>query len=178
MAAEPILVRAFSDLITDFNQRGVTYALAGGWAYSALVEPRATTDIDLLILLEPPSREQVQALVSSLFDSTIIHPAPKVFRGISIWRIVGTPVEQEIIVDFLLADSTYLRTALRRRQMVPFGPLQIPMLSIEDLIILKMVAGRLQDRADLEKIHTRQADLHVDWTYVDQWKTTLGLVDR
>ena len=62
--------------------------------------------------------------------------------------------------------------------MVPFGPLQIPMLSIEDLIILKMVAGRLQDRADLEKIHTRQADLHVDWTYVDQWKTTLGLVGR
>jgi hypothetical protein len=30
MAAEPILVRTFSDLITDFNRRGVTYALAGG----------------------------------------------------------------------------------------------------------------------------------------------------
>ena len=36
MAAEPILIRAFSDLITDFNRRGVAYALAGGWAYSAL----------------------------------------------------------------------------------------------------------------------------------------------
>ena len=52
------------------------------------------------------------------------------------------------------------------------------MLSIEDLVILKMVAGRLQDRADLEKIRARQSDLHIDWTYVDQWKTTLGLVDR
>jgi hypothetical protein len=88
MAAESILVRAFSDLITDFNRRGVTYALAGGWAYSALVEPRATTDIALLILLDPPSREQIQTLVSSLFDSTIIHPSPMVFQGISIWRIV------------------------------------------------------------------------------------------
>ncbi|MBA2487636.1 MAG: hypothetical protein H0V35_16365 [Nitrospira sp.] len=52
------------------------------------------------------------------------------------------------------------------------------MLSLEDLIILKMVAGRLQDRADLEKIHARQADLHVDWRYVDYWKMMLGLVDR
>ncbi len=178
MAAEPILVQAFSDLITDFNRRGVTYALAGGWAYSALVEPRATTDIDLLILLEPPSRDQVQTLVSSLFDSTVIHPAPMVFQGISIWRIVGIRSDQEIIVDFLLADSAYLHTALDRRRTVPFGALQVPMLSLEDLIILKMVARRLQDRADLEKIHARQADLHINWTYVDHWKTRLGLVDR
>ncbi|MBA3754250.1 MAG: hypothetical protein H0X01_08965, partial [Nitrospira sp.] len=103
MAAEPILVQAFSDLIIDFNRRGVAYALAGGWAYSALVEPRATTDIDLLILLEPPSRDQVQALVSYLFDSTVIHPTPMVFQGISIWRVVGIRSDQEVMVDFLLA---------------------------------------------------------------------------
>ena len=98
MAAEPILVRTFSDLITDFNRRGVTYALAGGWAYSALVEPRATTDIDLLILLDPPSREHIQALVSSLFDCTIIHPSPMVFQGISIWRLVGIRSGQEVVI--------------------------------------------------------------------------------
>jgi hypothetical protein len=178
MAAEPILVQTFSDLITEFNRRGVAYALAGGWAYSALVEPRATTDIDLLILLEPPSRDQVQTLVSSLFDSTVIHPAPMVFQGISIWRIVGIRSHQEVIVDFLLADSNYLHIALERRRSVAFGALQVPMLAIEDLIILKMVAGRLQDRADLEKIRARQADLQVDWTYVERWKTMLGLVDR
>ena len=44
MAAEPILIQALSDLIAEFNRRGVPYALAGGWAYSALVEPRATTE--------------------------------------------------------------------------------------------------------------------------------------
>jgi hypothetical protein len=109
-----------------------------------LAEPRTTTDIDLLILLNPPSHERIQALVSSLFDSTIIHPSPMVFQGISIWRIVGIRSGQEVVIDFLLADSAYLRTALERRQTVPFGTLQVPMLSIEDLIILKMVAGRLR----------------------------------
>ncbi|MEI8015622.1 MAG: hypothetical protein WCH20_12395 [Nitrospira sp.] len=178
MASEPILVHALSDLVTEFNRRGVSYALAGGWAYSALVEPRATTDIDLLILLEQPSREHLQALVSALFDSTVIHPAPMVFQGISIWRIVGIRSDQEVIVDLLLADSEYLRTALARTRPVPFGALLVPILTLEDLVILKTLAGRLQDRADLEKIRAHQADLHIDWAYVDHWKKTLGLVEQ
>ncbi len=55
MAAESFLVQALSALIAEFNRRGLHYALPGGWAYSALVEPRATTDIDLLMLIERPS---------------------------------------------------------------------------------------------------------------------------
>jgi hypothetical protein len=178
MAAEPILIHALSDLIAEFNRRGVCYALAGGWAYSALVEPRATTDIDLLVLLEPPSREQVQTLVSSLFDSTVIHPAPMVFQGVSIWRVVGIRANQEIILDLLLADSVYLQSALSRARMVPFGSVLVPILTLEDLILLKLMAGRLQDQADLEKIRAREADLQIDWAYVERWKQPLGLVDR
>ena len=107
MAAESFLVRALSTLIDDFNRRGLNYALAGGWAYSALVEPRATTDIDLLILIEQPSREGIQSLLSPLFDSTVVHPAPIVFQGISIWRTVGIRDDQEVVVEFILADSSY-----------------------------------------------------------------------
>jgi len=44
---------------------------------SALVEPRATTDIDLLMLIEQPSREGIQSLLSPQFDSTVVHPAPQ-----------------------------------------------------------------------------------------------------
>ncbi|MEC4889743.1 MAG: hypothetical protein RI101_06735 [Nitrospira sp.] len=177
MAAEPILIHALSDLITEFNRRGVAYALAGGWAYSALVEPRATTDIDLLILLDRPSRDTLHALVSPLFDATVIHPAPMVFHGLSIWRIVGIRRDQEILVDLLLADSTYLQTALGRARRVSFASLSVPILTVEDLIILKTLAGRLQDLADLEKIHVRQSELHIDWAYVEHWKRTLGLAD-
>jgi hypothetical protein len=175
MAAESFLVQALSTLITDFNQRGLLYALAGGWAYSALVEPRATTDIDLLMLVDQPRREGLQSLLSPQFDSLVVHPAPMVFHGISIWRTVGICGGQEVVVDILLADSEYLRTALGRRRMVEFGSLQIPILTIEDLILLKMIAGRLQDQADLEKIRTRQDELGVDWGYVETWKGKLGI---
>ena len=175
MAPESFLVRALSTLVDDFNRRGLNYALAGGWAYSALVEPRATTDIDLLMLIEQPSREGIHSLLSSQFDSTLVDPAPMRFQGISIWRAVGICDDQEVVVDFILADSEYLRTALVRRRLVAFGSLQIPILSVEDLIVLKTLAGRLQDQADLEKIRARQGELHVDLSYVEEWKMKLGL---
>jgi hypothetical protein len=175
MAAESFLVQALSTLIADFNKRGLLYALAGGWAYSALVEPRATTDIDLLMLIERPSRQSLESLLSSQFDSLVVHPAPMVFRGISVWRTVAIRDEQEVVIDILLADSEYLRTALARRRVVGFDALQIPILTIEDLILLKTVAGRLQDQADLEKIRARQDELGIDWGYVEEWKSKLGL---
>ncbi len=175
MAAESFLVQALSKLITDFNRRGIQYALAGGWAYSALVEPRATTDIDILLLLEQPSRERLQSLFFSLFDSTIVHPAAMVFHGISIWRCVGILKSQEVVIDLLLADSEYLRTALARRQRIMLDDLPVSILTVEDLIVLKMLAGRLQDQADLEKIKIRQGELRVDWSYVGEWKAKLSL---
>ena len=97
------------------------------------------------------------------------------FQGISIWRCVGIRGDQEVVVDLLLADSAYLRTALTRRRMVAFGSLLVPILTLEDLILLKTLAGRLQDQADLEKIRARQVELHVDWAYVEGWKAKLGL---
>jgi predicted nucleotidyltransferase len=98
-----------------------------------------------------------------------------VFQGISIWRTVGIRDDQEVVVDLILADSEYLRTALARRRLVAFGSLQIPILTVEDLILLKTLAGRLQDQADLEKIRARQKELGVDWDYVERWKTKMEL---
>lgn len=178
MASESFLVEALSDLITDFNCRRVEYALAGGWAYSALVEPRATTDIDLLILVEQPSPETIQRLLAPVFDTAVVHPAPMLFRGISIWRSVAMRKEQEVVVDLLLADSAFLRAALARRRTVALGALQVPILTLEDLILLKTLAGRLQDLADLEKIETRKTELQIDWNYVAEWKVKLGLGGR
>ncbi len=178
MAPESSLVRTLSALLAELNRQQVSYALAGGWAYSALVEPRATTDIDCLILLNHPTAETIRRLLSPVFPSMVIHPSPMTFKGISIWRIVGIREGEEVVVDLLLADSAFLLEALRRRQIVRFFEHSVPILSLEDLILLKTLAGRLQDLADLEKIEQRQPELQVDWTYVKAWKDRLGLSAR
>jgi hypothetical protein len=173
MAGESDLAYILTELLIEFDRRNVQYALAGGWAFSALVEPRATTDIDILILLDPPSRETIQSLVSSIFTSTIIHPAPMKLKGISIWRCAGIRDGGEIVLDLLLADSDFLRSALSRKRRISFRGQIVSILTLEDLMLMKMSAGRLQDKADLERI--AMAGLTVDWEYVEQWKHRLGL---
>ena len=100
-----------------------------------------------------------------------------VFRGISIWRTVGIRGDQEVVVDLLLADSEYLRTALARRRMVRFGTLQVPILTIEDLIVLKTLARRLQDLADLEESVLGRDELRVDGAMSRNGKQDSILVD-
>jgi hypothetical protein len=175
MAVESLLAEAVADLLADFNRRNVQYALAGGWAFSALIEPRATTDIDVLILLDRPSSESIHSLLAPLFESLIVHPTPMRMHGISMWRTVGVRRQKEIIVDFLLADSEFLRSALARKRQTPLRGEMISVVALEDLMLLKMLAGRLQDLADLEKIDSRKTDLQIDWSYIDQWKAALGL---
>lgn len=178
MASESDLAQILTELLVELDRQHVEYALAGGWAFSALVEPRATTDIDILILLDPPSRETIQSLVSSVFTSVIIHPTPMKLRGISIWRCMGLRDTQEIIVDLLLADSPFLQEALARKRQIALGSQAVCVLTLEDLMVMKMMAGRLQDLADLEKIEMRKHQLQIDRPYVEQWRKRLGLDQR
>ncbi|MDF0651359.1 MAG: hypothetical protein P0121_07815 [Nitrospira sp.] len=178
MAAESDLADTLAKLLVELDRRNVLYALAGGWAFSALVEPRATTDIDLLILLDSPSQQRIQSLVSQVFTSIIVHPRPMKLKGLSIWRCTGLHNTHEVVVDFLLADSEFLKSALARRRQIFLGSQQIATLALEDLMLMKMIADRLQDQADLEKIEMNKTQLQIDWSYIEQWSASLGLEKR
>jgi len=175
MASDTTLVSTLLKIVRHLNQARLQYALAGGWAYSALVEPRATTDIDLLIVLPDTSREAIGRLFAPLFDTVVAHGMPMRFKDLSIWRVVGIRNQQEVVVDLLLAESEFLQHALNRAQPIEFFGQNVPILTLEDLIVMKECAGRLQDRADLEKIRQRQTELQIDRDYVHFWKTKLGV---
>lgn len=174
VAAEPFLIEVLGDVIRSLNRKGADYALAGGLAYGAWVEPRATTDIDVLMLLDNPSPERLADLFAQVFDSLVPHPAPMAFKRLSVWRIVGIRRQREILIDLLLAESVFLKGALARKQTVDFLGVRLPIVSLEDLILLKALGGRLQDLADLERI-TQQPSLQIDWEYVKQWVARLDL---
>ena len=100
-----------------------------------------------------------------------------VFYGVSIWRVVGIRHEKEIIVDLLLAESEFLKQAPARKRTVDFLGMALPIVTIEDLIVLKIMARRLQDLADLEKIKQAGSDTPIDWASVRYWQMKLELKD-
>ena len=71
MAAEPILVRTFSDLITDFNRRSVAYALAGELRLKlcalSLTNPKLTDNVMADLLQRTPLHWTVGALFIGIF---------------------------------------------------------------------------------------------------------------
>ena len=174
MAYQPYLISLLTDIVRVLNEQRYDYALAGGLAYSALVAPRATLDVDVLILMpDRPPAALFDGLRSAL-GVLVPHPAPMAFKRATIWRVIGGEGEREVTLDFILAESEFHRTALRRKRAVTFAGLSLPIVTPEDLVLLKALADRPQDRADIHGIVAAYG-AELDREYLKNWANRLGL---
>lgn len=122
--------------------------------------PRLTQDADLLLA---DTGAGLDALES-------------VFRSAG-WEIRRASPEGDLlrlrhpdhgIADLLMAGTEYQRVALDRAREEPLGNGEsIRVLTAEDVIVHKLIAGRAQDLADIEAILI--ADVELDETYIDSW---------
>lgn len=108
----------------------VAHALIGGLAVGLYGHPRATKDVDFLV-------------ADQAFEST----AP-----LLVFRPELRDLARVGVVDFLPLppDHPALATSLR----LPSSDLEVPVVSIEGLVVLKLLANRPQDRADLQALVT------------------------
>jgi hypothetical protein len=79
-------------------------------------------------------------------------------------------------VDVFLSGSEYQRTAFarRRRHETDLGPLWL--ISVEDLLLHKLIADRPRDRADVADLLLVAGSL--DETYLRRWAERLGVLER
>ena len=136
-------------LALAFDAAGVEFALCGGLALAVHGHPRATKDIDLVV-----PREQVPlAKGVARACGFVLSALPMKFSssGIEIERvskIVGTDV---LMLDLLIANDV-LAPVWQSRLRMPWGAGELPVVSREGLISMKLAAGRPQDLADLAKL--------------------------
>lgn len=135
--------------LAALDQAGVDYALVGGLAVAVWGVPRATKDIDLLILPESLARAMaavrtcgftLEALPMEFKDGTTLHRVNKVDRDGNL-----------MTVDFMLVDRT-LAPAWESRTRLPFGGEHVVVISREALISMKALAARPQDIADIQNL--------------------------
>jgi hypothetical protein len=147
-------------------------ALMGGLAVSAWKHVRNTQDVDLLIDAESCG---VDALVKQLQQAGVRlkHRTPVLDLGAV--RIIQTLYEppdvfMDLQVDLLLAESEYHRQAVARRVPAQLDDLdlQLFVLSCEDLLIHKLIAGRIIDRADAAAL-LRKHRPTLDLAYLTRW---------
>ena len=142
------------------EELGVPYAFIGGFALAFWGEPRLTADLDLTVLTQDP--EGVARELLARFPSRVEDPL-----GFLRWSRILLLVVEGVPVDVAFGMPGYEEEALRRAVRVRVGPGEVRVLSPEDLIIHKCVAGRPRDLEDVRGILARQRNL--DLEYIRRW---------
>ncbi len=145
------LLDEFTNITNALNERKIDYAVCGGWAMAILGFPRATIDIDLLILADDLA--EVWKIAESFgYD---VEGLPLHFHEgkIEIRRISKIDKETKLLItiDFLLVTDA-LKEVWENRKLFKWNRGNVFAVSKEGLIFMKEVSGRLQDLADIERI--------------------------
>lgn len=153
-------------------------AVMGGLALAAWKYPRSTRDVDLLIGLEA---EQPESLLDTLKRAGFRAKRSPLVRPLGEMKLLQMEFEPKesfvaIPVDLLLVDSEYHKIALKRA--VPFhladSTAELRVLSCEDLILNKLIAGRIIDRSDTAALLRANRDT-IDIAYLAKWIPHLRL---
>jgi len=126
----------------------IEYALVGGLAVAVWGAPRATKDIDLLVL-----PEDIERAKGSLHRAGyLLEALPMTFQdGMTIHRLSKVANDALMTVDLLLVDAN-LERVWNSRAPHPIEGAEIKVVSREELIAMKLAAGRPQDEADVVRL--------------------------
>jgi hypothetical protein len=155
----------------------VPMALMGGIALASWKHPRATRDIDLLVGATGNSNHLVQTLLRSGLRYKQARE-PIRLGQLELLQFVYEPQESylEIQIDLLLGKGPYHLEALERR--IPLhlvaDEFECDVLSCEDLILHKLLAGRIIDLADTAALLTANRK-SLDYAYMAEWIGRLDL---
>ena len=174
MEVKEILTAQLKRIVQFLKKQKIDYALAGGLAFSALVEPRATMDIDLIVMIEENQLNDFKDRLKHEFGSIITHEEPMQFKLAKIWRAINLIEDLEMIFDFIFAESEFYKNAIKRAFEIEFFGSKIKVITLEDLILLKNFANRKQDLADLDKIYQTYND-EIDDEYLKAWAKELNI---
>ncbi len=142
------LYEEFQRLIGALDEFQVDYALCGGIAMAVYDRPRATVDIDLLIMSE--SLDRVMAIAKTLgytirgLDMTFAKGAVEIRRVSKIHSQTG----QVLSLDLLLVTPE-IRQVWESREKADWEGGTLSVVSREGLISLKMMRSSPQDLADI-----------------------------
>ncbi|HLE28240.1 MAG TPA: nucleotidyltransferase [Anaerolineales bacterium] len=159
------LIEALTRLQSLLEEAGIPSAAIGGLAVGAWGKARLTRDVDIKILLRRDERQRLLDLLAPKYrslhadwDQALRH------NGIA---FILTP--EGVRIDVMLTDIEFDEHVIARAKMIEIAPgRQARVCSPEDLIVLKIIAGRPQDEIDVASIIQKQGE-QLDNAYILDW---------
>ena len=144
------LLEEVKQVIDCLDRAGIPYALCGGLAMAVHGYPRATVDIDILVLADDQARVEKAA---ALLGFTI-HAQPMHFRGgaVEIRRTSKVVDPGQILSLDLLLVTDAVRPVWDGRQTLEWDFGKISVVSREGLVALKSLRGSGLDQDDIKRL--------------------------
>jgi predicted nucleotidyltransferase len=139
--------------------------IIGGQAVLLYGEPRLTRDVDVTLGAGPERLPDLLAIASECGWKVLPEDAAK-FVAETFVLPCHDP-SSDLRLDFIFSFSPFERQAIERAREVRVGESAVRFASPEDVVILKIVAGRARDLEDARSILAKNPSL--DLGYVRRW---------
>jgi len=162
----PEFDRLVAAVSRELGSRGVPHILIGGQAVLLHGAPRLTQDIDVSLNVGPEQIAVVEDACAAIgLEPLVADPADFARETFVL------PVQSEssgVRVDFIFSNTEFERLAVDRAVQVTLSGETVPFASPEDLVLLKLFAGRARDMEDARSVVGRQGP-GLDWSYIERW---------
>ena len=143
----------------------VSYVLIGAWALAAWGRPRATADVDVLVLVGEKDLDRLK--------SQMIRAGLKLDETWQDWNplLKGLQLRfqfQGISVDILRSRDQHDQQIFQRKRKKRLGGRYYWMVSAEDFILQKLKVGRPRDFEDALSVVERRGK-ELDQAYLEHW---------
>lgn len=148
-------IRALADLAelsrlavaisADLSSAGIEHVLTGSLVLVALGRPRQTQDIDVVVVVPSVRLPGVFAIARRHGFTGEDRDLITQIRDRSFAAMRSGPVTLDVIVPVLPYHTAIVKRAARRR----VGGTEVPLVTAEDLFVMKVLWHRAKDEADL-----------------------------
>lgn len=161
----------FVDLL---ESRHIPYMIIGAMAVAMWGQPRATADVDFTVLTGP---EGLEALGAEAERQGFV-----IDRQWQEWHPLQRDLQVRLtgggaIIDVSRPRDVHDEAALARRRALEIGDRSVWFVSAEDLIVMKLKAGRPRDFEDVVSVLSQQRD-SLDIPYMEDWAVRMRVYDE
>jgi hypothetical protein len=145
------------DVTQSLEKNHVKYALVGGYAVALHGVVRGTVDVDIVITMDKKAfKDAEQALMNLGLQSRLPITAEDVFnyreeymknKNLKAWSFVD-PADPSHMVDIVITEDLKNINTVNKK----VGGINVKVASIPDLISLKKIADRTQDKEDIKAL--------------------------
>ena len=150
-----------AELAQILESTGVRYALIGGHAVNAWLEPRFTSDVDITVEAGVAEMNRLRQALASAGYAVEDQHGSELASGPDFVRIVSQ--DGEVVLELQAAKTALQEEVLSRAQRDGRG---LRIATPEDLIVLKLIANRRKDQVDLLGLCALEG---LDWPYIEHW---------